>query len=329
MMFNSLKACAVVMGLVGAVLASSNAYARGGHSAGHGVSHSPGHSVGHSAGHGVSHSGSRSHIGSSKISAPGGNHNFKPASTLSKPGHAPGTNKFANFAKGNPFPKANPFSKGSQLSKGTNNFGNKLAGNKLAGNKLAGNKLPGNKLAGNKLPGNKDPNAKHDNGYRRWGPGWGFGGYDGWDGGDWSGYGDFGSDDGAGGYVDASPAEATRAVTVINPATTGTALSFAVGCQNYTLQAGESRNIDTTSGSVIEFDRGTGNSAQYTLSDGPYTFGATTNGWELYRGNLTSALPAPTPAVESYRRTLTSAASAAAAPAVEPYRGTLTAAASE
>ncbi len=134
---------------------------------------------------------------------------------------------------------------------------------------------------------------------------WGFGGDGGWDGDDgWNG--DFAYDDG--GYLDdyaPSVVETTSTaimppVTVINPASSDTEISFAVAGQVYTLQAGETKDIDIRSGSVIEFDRGNGGTAQYTLESGIYTFAPTTNGWELYHGRLTSAVPASTtPATES------------------------------
>ena len=99
--------------------------------------------------------------------------------------------------------------------------------------------------------------------------------------------------------VAAVPATETAPVTVINPATNDATLSFAVGGQIYTLQAGESKDVDTTSGNEIQFDRGNGDTARYSLSDGAYTFGATPSGWELYHGNLTSAAtPATTPAAD-------------------------------
>ena len=83
-------------------------------------------------------------------------------------------------------------------------------------------------------------------------------------------------------------------VTVVNPATNKAALSLVVGSQTYTLQAGESKVVDTTSGNELQFDRGNGDTVRYTLSEGTYSFGATPTGWELYHGNPTTTATAAT-----------------------------------
>jgi len=89
--------------------------------------------------------------------------------------------------------------------------------------------------------------------------------------------------------ADFTPVVGARQVRVVNPATNKAALSFVVGSQTYTFQAGESKVVDTTSGNELQFDRGNGDTARYTLTDGTYSFGATPNGWELYHGNPTTA----------------------------------------
>jgi len=91
---------------------------------------------------------------------------------------------------------------------------------------------------------------------------------------------------------DFTPVVGARQVRVVNPAMNETALSFVVGSQTYTLQAGESKVVDTTSGNELQFDRGNGDTARYTLTDGTYSFGATPTGWELYHGNPTTTATA-------------------------------------
>jgi hypothetical protein len=127
-----------------------------------------------------------------------------------------------------------------------------------------------------------------------------------------------------------APADATRPITVLNPATNKAALSFVIGGQTYTLQAGESKDVDTTSGNEIQFDRGNGDTARYTVSDGIYTFGVTTNGWELYRGKLGSAAAgATTPATEADSGKSASVAIGAATPAAGSDDGKLTSTATD
>ena len=77
---------------------------------------------------------------------------------------------------------------------------------------------------------------------------------------------------------------------LVNPAETQTTLGFAVNGQAYTLEAGQSQDVQINSGAVIEFDRGSDNqTGRYTLTEGAYRFGSTPQGWELFRGDATSA----------------------------------------
>ncbi|MGA2255235.1 MAG: hypothetical protein ABSG53_11280 [Thermoguttaceae bacterium] len=262
-MFKSFKSLVVVAGLVGAVLVS-NVHARG-----------------------FGGGGGSSHISAANSSATRGNRNFKqstnfqksvqlssvkPANTLGKLDNVSKTDKLVKLDKGN------------QFSAGKDSF-----------------------LASKSLNFKKSMYSKYCKsfwGYCPWGWCWdwgcygsGWGCYGGYYGCGYCGYDVCGCDYYVPQYIAsayASPAIATAPVTetapvtVINPATSEAALSFAVGGQTYTLQAGESKDIDTASGNEIQFDRGNGDTARYTLSDGAYTFGAAQSGWELYRGNLTS-----------------------------------------
>ena len=59
--------------------------------------------------------------------------------------------------------------------------------------------------------------------------------------------------------------------------------------QAYSLEAGQTKDLELTGNEVIEFDRGSGNdTARYSLSDGVYQFAATPQGWELYHSSAAS-----------------------------------------
>ncbi len=83
------------------------------------------------------------------------------------------------------------------------------------------------------------------------------------------------------------PTPAAKTVRIVNPAETQTTLGFAVNGQPYSLEAGQTRDLELTANEVIEFDRGSGNdTARYSLSDGVYQFAATPQGWELYHSSV-------------------------------------------
>jgi hypothetical protein len=80
-------------------------------------------------------------------------------------------------------------------------------------------------------------------------------------------------------------------VHLVNPAETQTTLGFAVNGQAYTLEAGQSQDVQISEGAVIEFDRGSDDkTGRYTLSEGTYRFGSTPQGWELFHGDA-AAVP--------------------------------------
>jgi hypothetical protein len=70
-------------------------------------------------------------------------------------------------------------------------------------------------------------------------------------------------------------------VRIVNPATTGVALSYTLNGQQFGLQPGTMEQVGTAS--VIQFDRGNGlGIARYTLDCGTYTFTAGSNGgWDI------------------------------------------------
>ncbi len=85
-------------------------------------------------------------------------------------------------------------------------------------------------------------------------------------------------------YVAPIPAPAVKIVRIVNPAVTRTALGFTIDGQSYTLNAGQTQNVELADSAVIEFDRGSGNqAARYTITEGVYQFASTPQGWELYR----------------------------------------------
>ena len=80
-----------------------------------------------------------------------------------------------------------------------------------------------------------------------------------------------------------TPTPATPIAHIVNPAQTQTKLGYTINGQPYSLEPGQSQDVELSTNEVIEFDRGSGNdTARYTLSDGAYTFASTPQGWELY-----------------------------------------------
>jgi hypothetical protein len=77
------------------------------------------------------------------------------------------------------------------------------------------------------------------------------------------------------------PACVPASIRIVNPATTGTTLSYTLNGQQFGLQPGSVEQVGTVS--VIEFDRGNGlGTARYTLDGGTYTFTAGSHGgWDL------------------------------------------------
>jgi hypothetical protein len=85
-------------------------------------------------------------------------------------------------------------------------------------------------------------------------------------------------------------------VRLVNPADTAVTLSFRVAGQTYSLAAGQVQELNVAPNTIVEFDRGNqGASGRYTLAAGNYKFGATPNGWELFRlqDDLAANPPAP------------------------------------
>lgn len=226
--------------------------------------------------------------------------------------HSTGTLSNKNFATVQNFHQANTLSNLGQVSK-LNTTGGKNFSNKLELSKGLGKDL--NKSF---TKSNFSPDLK-----KKWFPGkwwgWGFGwGYGfGWGG--WCGYDGYcgcyspwyytpcynvcceyyapacGGDYAMAPDVGPLPTPTTKTVRIENPAETQTALGFAVNGQAYTLQPGETKDVDLADSAVIEFDRGSGNdTARYTLTDGTYRFGSTPQGWELFHSSSTPSLtPSP------------------------------------
>jgi hypothetical protein len=81
-----------------------------------------------------------------------------------------------------------------------------------------------------------------------------------------------------------------KTVHLVNPAETQTSLGFAVNGQAYTLEAGQSQDIQINDATVIEFDRGSDDqTGRYTLNEGTYRFGSTPQGWELFKADGSAA----------------------------------------
>ncbi len=267
----------VALALAASLLtAEAQAHGGGGHSGG-------GHSGGHSSG---SHSMHANH------SRPGGSSHNSHSSTAH------------NFHQTN-FNSLNKLGQSNKLNAANSkNFASKLNFNKSSGKGFNKNFAKSNY---------KGMNKKWFPGKSWWGHGgYGWGGWYGWGGYGYDGYcGDYCSDDcpwyysacynvcsdyvpGACSCDCASvatdfgpiPTPAARIVRIVNPAETQTTLGFAVNDQNYSLEAGQTQDVELADSTVIEFDRGSGNdTARYSLSEGVYHFASTPQGWELFRSN--------------------------------------------
>ena len=85
-------------------------------------------------------------------------------------------------------------------------------------------------------------------------------------------------------YTPANPAPAPIYVTLVNPASTGTTLSFTIRGTRYVLEPGARQELHFGGPRTIEFDRGDSfGIARYALRDGVYAFTATDHGWALRR----------------------------------------------
>lgn len=85
-------------------------------------------------------------------------------------------------------------------------------------------------------------------------------------------------------YTPANPAPTPISVTLINPASNGTMLSFTIRGTRYTLEPGARRDLYFGGPRTIEFDRGEDfGIARYALQSGVYAFTATDHGWALRR----------------------------------------------
>lgn len=86
------------------------------------------------------------------------------------------------------------------------------------------------------------------------------------------------------------PAYSGAPVTIVNPASNNTVLSYSLNGTPYTMQPGQSQQFAEDRAWTIEFSRG-GNfgSARYGLFAGQYTFGPTERGWELFSGPIGTA----------------------------------------
>lgn len=82
-------------------------------------------------------------------------------------------------------------------------------------------------------------------------------------------------------------------IAIVNPAETGTALSYQLDGAEVTLQPGESRMLTNDRRREITFDRGGKfGTARYSMTSGTYRFELTSDhGWELYHDADVSKLP--------------------------------------
>jgi hypothetical protein len=88
---------------------------------------------------------------------------------------------------------------------------------------------------------------------------------------------------------DSSPAATFSGgpITITNPATNSTALSYTLDGVAYTIAPGYSQDFREDRAWVIEFSRGANlDQVQYGLQSGLYSFTSTDHGWELYRSDL-------------------------------------------
>ena len=85
-------------------------------------------------------------------------------------------------------------------------------------------------------------------------------------------------------YTSSNPAPLPVSVTLVNPSSTGTTLSFTIRGTRYELEPGARQSLHFGSPRTIEFDRGEGfGIARYALADGVFAFTATDHGWALRR----------------------------------------------
>jgi hypothetical protein len=81
-----------------------------------------------------------------------------------------------------------------------------------------------------------------------------------------------------------NPAPAPIDVTIVNPESTGTTLSFAINGVRYTMDPGTERQLQFSGPRMIQFDRGGSfGLARLPLRNGVYTFIAADRGWALQR----------------------------------------------
>lgn len=81
-----------------------------------------------------------------------------------------------------------------------------------------------------------------------------------------------------------NPAPVILRVAIVNPAATGTTLSFTIDGERYDLASGARQEMRLAGIRTIEFDRGPSlGQVSYSLYEGVYTFKATPAGWDLQR----------------------------------------------
>jgi hypothetical protein len=77
-----------------------------------------------------------------------------------------------------------------------------------------------------------------------------------------------------------------RIAHIVNPAETQATLGFAIDGKVCSLDAGQTRDVEVTDNTVIEFNRGSENdTVRYQLSEGMYQFASAPQGWELYHSS--------------------------------------------
>ncbi len=85
-------------------------------------------------------------------------------------------------------------------------------------------------------------------------------------------------------YTAPNPAPMPISVTLVNPSSTGTPLSFTIRGTQYTLEPGARQELHFGGPRTIEFDRGVPYGiARMSLTEGVFAFTATDHGWTLRR----------------------------------------------
>ena len=85
-------------------------------------------------------------------------------------------------------------------------------------------------------------------------------------------------------YTAPNPAPMPISVTLVNPPSTGTPLSFTIRGTQYTLEPGARQELHFGGPRTIEFDRGAPYGiARISLTEGVFAFTATDHGWTLRR----------------------------------------------